>query len=231
MAVGGDLSARAPQLLLLLRGRISPAAADRCMRAAAERAGKTLEIRRDGRLTGYVHGDETTWAAWLAEDTLLLGERSYLEAALAGGASVVDDAPLMALVAASNPSGAPETGWAAGLLSASAAGELATSLGAAAPPAGFHGSLYTSHGFDLSAALRFADAPAAQAARDTLQRQLDMYKTMLPPEYAGYLQTVGFKAVDRDTVFTMRFTDAQVLELLGKLRALTGGESTIPGKL
>ena len=212
IVVGANIPSK--KIIILVKGKFDEAKVTKCVTAMGQEKGKTIEAKKDGKLTFYGEKDSTdgVYAAWVAGDTVMIAphdSKDFLVAGMEGKDSIKGNAVLQDLIGKANSGGVM---WGAGQIPKEMADELAKMANIPAPSGGF-GYMDAKSGLELKVGLAFADDAGAKQAADVLGKMVEQYKGMLAAQMPDIANAVKVAQSGKDAVLSLSLTEKQVEDL------------------
>lgn len=203
------------KLVLLVKGKFDEAKIEKCLKAVVARKepAEPVEVKKEGKVTIYTSGDDALYVAWVASDTLLIGEKEVLTNILESKSKARDNKALAEMMAKVNTD---DTLWMA--MAVPDSGEFHDNMrqiGQGTAPKGVWMSLAYMKDLSVNAGLRFAKAEDAKKLATSYQAQFDQVKKM--PQMGDYLKNASIKNSGNDVVFTAKLSEKQIDSLLAQL--------------
>ena len=163
-------------LVMVVKGSFGRATVDSCLNAMAAKQGETVTIQNDGAVASYSDGNQTLWAGWPDDHTIVLGDENHdhawVEARLAGTDSLRDDDAFIDVLGNVDTS---STAWLAYMDQSGQLAMLAGTFGGRAPSA-VYAWLTVTDSAKGEVGLVFPAEGDAKVAANSLQTMLDQVK-------------------------------------------------------
>jgi hypothetical protein len=216
-------------MVVLVRGKFDEAKMVKCGTALAEKEGKKVTFKTEGKITEIsTEGEEKKqYIGWAGADTIVIvpkameGDKAALEAVLAMKTSAKNNKELAPLLANVNTG---ETMWAA----VSVQGKLAESMASSDGPKPKAGWATIAHAKDLKVdiGVRFANEKDAKDAAEKINKEIEGNKGSMPPVATDLLKGVKFEAKGTDLLVSINWSEAdldKIIEQVGPLLPMLMG--------
>lgn len=219
IVAGGDPSTE--EVVIVARG-IERSQIKSCGEKLAAKEGKKLAVADEGNLSHYQVDNESVWASWLDDTTVVFApekDKDYITKRTAGDTGLADGAEVMSLLKNVDTN--------ATLFVAASSEAMGANPAAAMMPGakGFFASLNLGEGLDIDAGVRFDTPDNAKNFTAMVQQQMAMAKgQQVPPEMAGIVKAVEKAVVKQngnDMVVQLKLTNDD-LKQLGSLMQQMG---------
>ncbi|MBI4508077.1 MAG: hypothetical protein HY698_00475 [Deltaproteobacteria bacterium] len=235
LTIAGDAKLDEKKLVFLLKGKFDEEKGNKCVQASAEKEGKKLTIKKDGKLTEYaVEGEsESLYAAWLGTGAVLVGpNKEYVTAVADRKSSLKDNGAFMDLVKQVDQGA---SAW--GVFTAPAGGEPSGPFGELVSDGenaqGLFMTVNYTKDLDAKVGIRYPSDKGAKGIVDKVNQAVTEIKAN--PMFGGFL--TGFKAevTAKDGLLSLKLTEQQLDMIAGFVESqipmgmMGGGMGAHPG--
>lgn len=214
--MAGPASMDDTKMVIVVSGKFDEKKITSCVEKMAEREGKKVSAKTEGKITTYTNPDDaskTIEVAWIKDNTIMLapeGGPGYLKSVLEAKSHAKDNKKLYAMVEKVNTS---ETLWVAMEIPPDGqAAEAFSDIASGHTPTGFWTTVAYQSDLKVDVGLRFADEKAAKEVADKIDKELQQVKK--EAEVAEYAKSFNVKRSGSDVQFTGGLSEKQINKLL-----------------
>jgi len=210
-AGGGD-----PDAVVVLKG-LQRGTLKQCGEKMAAKEGKKFTVTEEGNLANYVVDDESVWAAWLDDSTVVIApkkDKAYVTSRAAGEGGLAEGSSVMALLKSVDTSAA--------LYFAADTAAMGPSGAMMQGAKGIFGSLKLTDGLAIDAGVRFDTPDNAKKMTEMVNQQIGAMKGQLPPQFKTLIEKAVIKQVDKDLVVQLSLSGPELEQLAQALEGMKG---------
>jgi hypothetical protein len=222
--MGGNTQASDEDFAMVVQG-IEKGKAKSCIEAMAKKEGKEVKIEEEdgGKFWKVTTEKKTGYAGWLDDKTVVFGAKSegskdWIAARVEAKDGLDKNPEILGLLKSADSSNQV---WFAMKSNKDMAMPMGMALGGM--PAGLYGALNFSKALSVKLGARMPDAKAAEASAKHATTMISQGKGSAPPALHKFIDKVAISNADNDVKVSLELTEAELNEIEGILKKLTGG--------
>ncbi len=219
----GDEGFDHDKTLLFVQGKIDEEKVNKCITALAQKKGKKVDIKKDGKITEYASDENKFYSGWAAPNIAVVSPsdkgKDYLSEVLAGKTHAKDNAAFSAMLAKADTDA---TMWGAVVAPKDGPGAaMFANMGGTEKPAAGYMTLVFTKDLDANMGVRFPTEAGAKDLTDKVNKQADALKAQ--PFIGDYIKSLQVSAAQTDAVLKLHLTEQQIDSLMALLESNLGG--------